>query len=1062
MRDTGPLGARALCLWIAWGVLGLLQPWTECIYAQTYPFLTYSVEDGLGQSVVRAMLEDSRGYLWLATAGGGVSRWDGTEFLTFDTTNGLPASRVSTLWEDRQGLLWFGTEGGLASYDGQRVTPVPQTQGLDILALFEDSTGKLWIGTAQGKLLSYQGEKLSEVPRRVAGHSAGGSAGRAAGEAPETGGIGALAADAQGTLWAGSQHGLWRVQGEGLEPAAPEVGPQAISSLFLDSRGSLWAGLEDGGVARSNGDGFTLLDAADGFPASSVRSMSEDPEGRLWFGTVGEGAILWDGMTFFAFDEGNGLPGQGVLDVLTDSTGNLWLSVFGHGISRLASDAFVSYTVEDGLPGDKVLSITQDLDGALWVGILEGGLARLDNEGFTVWRRDQGLESELVTSVLADRRGDLWIGTLNAGLLRFEDPDPESPRFERFDRTDGLASNRVFSLFEDRQGSLWIATFGGGVSRWDGEEFQTFARSDGLASDRVYSVFQDREGVFWFATADAGVSRWDGDGFQTYSEADGLLSPRVYAVRQDSAGRMWMATDRGLSRWDGEGFENFTRRSGLTSQTQYFLHIDDSGRLWAGGERGIDCIQLSAAGELASVHHFGRQEGFFGLETNQNAVFEDSSGVLWIGTRGLTRLDPRRALGHRSAPTPHLTELQLHHRSVDWLAQDAAGRVLSVTPWFGVPEHPRLRADQNHLTFRFSAPALDANRVLFQTRLQGLEADWSPPTLQRRAVYPSLPPGDYVFEVRASRDGRTWSHETATLRLSILPPFWQTWWFLLAAAGLLALIVGAVIRWRTRWLEQRRRQLRAEVATRTQQLQLAKEAAEAAARAKTQFLNNMSHELRTPLADVIGLAGMLRATGLDPDQEELTYTIEARSDALLKILEDLLELTRQESPNLRHIRRRIDLRDLVRKATAAAVKDAHSKELDVTWTIEDDVPRYLFVDPIRLWQVLASLLGNAVKFTEEGEIQVHGRVLRRTENGLDLELRVRDTGIGIAAKDLGRLFDPFFQVDSGPDRRHGGTGLGLALCDLLAQQMGGELRVESVLGEGSTFSLVLPTAEALV
>ncbi|MDY7093877.1 MAG: two-component regulator propeller domain-containing protein [Acidobacteriota bacterium] len=1048
--------------------MGFSNPWAPCIHAQTYPFLTYSVEDGLGQSVVRDMLEDSRGYLWLATAGGGVSRWDGTAFLSFDTTDGLPNGRVSAVLEDHQGHLWFGTEGGLASYDGQRIALVPETQGLDILSLFEDSSGTLWIGTAQGSLMRYQGEELLEVPVRVPeeGSSEENSteegSGTTTGEPLETGGIGALTTDRQGTLWVGSQRGLWRVQDERLEPAAPELGPKSISSLFLDSQGSLWAGLDDGGVARRSGaDGFLLLDAADGFPATSVRSMSEDPQGRLWFATVGEGAIRWDGETFFAFNESNGLPGQGVLDVLTDTAGSLWLAVFGNGISRLASDAFVSYSTEDGLPGDKVLSITEDPDGFLRVGIFEGGLARKDDQGFTVWNRDSGLPSELVTSVLTDRRGDLWIGTLNAGLSRLDGQGSEEPTFERFDTSHGLASNRVFSLFEDRQGDLWIATFGGGVSRWDGQEFTTLSRSNGLASDRIYSVFQDRDGFFWFATADSGVSRYDGEGFLTYSEADGLLSNRVYAIRQDPAGRLWMATDRGLSRWDGEGFESFTRSSGLTSQTQYFLHIDAIGRLWVGGERGVDCIELDPSGEFATVHGFGRQEGFFGLETNQNAVFEDRSGVLWIGTQGLTRLDPRRALSHRPAPSPHLTELQLQHRSVDWSAEEWSGRIASVPPWFGVPVRPRLRFDQNHLAFRYSAPALDADGILFQTRLRGLEEEWSPPTRQRQAIYPSLPPGDFVFEVRASRDGRNWSQETATLQLSILPPFWRTWWFLLTAVLLLALAVLAMIRWRTHWLEERRKQLRAEVASRTQQLQLAKNAADVAARAKSQFLNNMSHELRTPLADVIGLAGMLRATGLDSDQEEITYTIEARSEALLKILEDLLELTQQESSGLRHIRRRINLRDLIRKASAAAAKDAHSKGLNITWTVDADVPRYLFVDPVRLWQLLASLLGNAVKFTDAGEIDIQAKVLRHTEDGLDLELEVRDTGIGIAPGDLGRLFDPFFQVDSGPNRRHGGTGLGLALCDLLAQQMGGELRVESELGKGSTFSLILPTSEAL-
>ena len=1037
--------------------------------------------NGLANDFIWAVAEDASGDLWLATDGGGLARWhrrtdrfdtwrhvstdplslasdklrslviapdgriwigtNGSGLDLFDPHTGrfrhfrhqpgdprsLPNDAVYALHLDREKQLWIGTDGGLSRLDpGSRDLRTWRHDdnlasslcGNEVRDILERANGEFWVGTFGQGLCRFDAARQGFVTYR---HDPKSNTSLSDSD------VRVLFEDDQQRFWIGTANGLnlfdernARFQHANYDGSADGLSDGDVMALYQDRGGVMWVGTRSGGVNAWNPRSWSLGHFRPSWSqGTNITSFATTP-GSTWIGTMGRGLVR-------QFDDDR-------------KPATLYVSaVAGNAAGNVVGNVAERKTAVTVLPDNRVMSLLAEGDGSVWVGTMVGGLMHLRPDAparSEHFRHDASKPGSLcgdgVMALFKDQRGNLWVGTFGAGVCYRPAGERDFQRV-KLASADATQANAT-AIVEDHQGGIWIGT-DRGLDLFNpatGKAYQFRHTPDdtgSLGANSVYALHVDAGGTVWVGTAGGGLNRVLGSSrapaeirFATVSQALGLASDVVYGIESDTEGALWLSGNNGLSRyWPGTGdVQTFHRSHGLQAEEFNFgAHYREPHR------------------EPHRIPH------------------REPDARLWFGgANGYNAFAPAQLQRNVRPPQVVLTRFE----KFDRLAT-------TQTP-YPLLRNAHLAAGESMFTFEFAALDFTApGKNRYQYYLEGFDAGWIDAGQRHRATYTNLDPGHYRFHVKAANSEGVWSVSDLTLDVDVDPPLWRTpraYMLYAAVAALLGLLLFRALQARRNAKQAYLEKLEAQVQARTFELNERNQELRQLADAKGEFVARMSHELRTPITGVLGMVELLLRTALDLKQARLANTIKRSAGSLLNIINDILDFSKVEAQRVVLEQMPIDLEALADESVESLAVLAQRKGLEIVCDAPSGGLPMLIGDPLRLTQILANLLGNALKFTDQGHVVLRICVAAENDSSMTLHIEVIDTGAGIRPDNLEKIFESFTQEDSTTSRRFGGTGLGLAITRQLVELMGGSIDVRSTPDAGSTFRVVLTMQKAAV
>ena len=806
---------------------------------ETLKFTHLTTNDGLSQGYVTAILQDRRGFMWIATRDG-VNRYDGNSFVVYKNNpsdpDSLSSNFIQDLIEDKHGNLWVATNAGVNKFDPvtehfTRYLHDPNSSsslgGASVKRIAEDSGGALWFGTEDSGL-----DRLDPATGTFT-HFRNDGDGRFVGR------ISDVIADSHWNIWFVGERGLFRLDqqtGKITRPLATRKSPSA-QSVYEDEAGTLWMLADSPIIGLIKYDpqvdrvATYPLTRASGVLASTMNGGSDngilvaDGQNGLWVPSS-DGLYYFDRrserFTFrFKHDETdpNSIDSNAIMSVYRDRSGVLWVGTENAGLNLLnfRQQQFVHYMHRPGDPNSlspgRVKGIYQDSDGILWVGLFPRALDRLDRKTGRFSHLIPRLgephslgEGTNVNSIYRDSAGGLWVGGGGSGLVRF---DQRTGQFEHYRHNvadpNSLISDNIYAIFGDRQGRIWVGQ-DGGVSRFDPANgrftnYRPVPDDPGILANTVWVIDQDRSGTIWLGTWGGALVRFDdrANTFVSYApdphDAHKLNGGGVNTIHEDRAGKLWVGAMDGLYRFNRQSgaFDRYTEMQGLPSSTIRCILEDRAGRLWLSTQKGISRFDPQR-------ETFRNYDVSDGLQSNEfsTGCYQAANGEMFFGgTNGLNAFFPENIRDNPYVPPVVITSFRIFNKPVPIGPNSALTKAIPYVSSLTLP----YRA--NVITFEFAALSyVNSQKNRYRFKLENFERSWNEvDSKQRLATYTNLDPGRYVLRVQGSNGDGVWNEDGLSLTIVITPPWWNTNWFRVLCVVVALTLLRAAYQWRLRQLQ---------------------------------------------------------------------------------------------------------------------------------------------------------------------------------------------------------------------------------------------------------------------
>ena len=1066
---------------------GLSQSNVICIFQDSRGFMWFGTRDGLNkydgykftlykydadddqsisQSTIHGIVEDDEGNLWISAWGGGLDMFDrDTEKfihhrVDFKYPFNIASTFISSLVYGSDGNIWIGTEGsGLEMYSRKTNKFIAYTHNENdpkslsnnvIKAVTEDSKHNIWAGTLSGGLELFDRKTKSFTHFKH-----------------ETKNAGSLFSDSIWTLFIDHQDRLWiGFLGGGLDmfdndkktfihyrnnPAdVQSIQPDLIRAINEDDHGNLWIGTENGGLSIFNTQSGLfekyIMDDADkeSINDNSIWSVCKDNKKNMWVGTFGAGIniVHRDANNFKLYRHNSStfsLNNNRVLSILEDSKNNLWIGTDGGGMNLFdpKKGTFTHYMQEpsnrNSIGGNYVLKIFEDSHGNLWIGTWGNGLTVYNKEKNTYQHfkydpaKPKGLGGNNVWAIAEDADKNIWIGFYNSssGVDMF---DKKTNSFIHYSNdllnTTSISNNIVNTIFKGKNGNLWIGTNGGGLDLFN-QKTKTFthinAQTSGISNNEIYCLIEDREENLWIGTH-LGLNRMDKrtGSITKYYVKDGLPSNTITGLLADEKGYLWISTYNGLSRFDPvqKVFKNFGINNGLQSN-----------------------------------------------EFKMNSCYKSRSGKMYFGgINGFNEFLPESVKEIVYEPPLVFTDFQIFNKQV--LVSGGGKNISPLTKSITETRELVLSYKQSVISFEFASLNFTGqNKKQYAYMLVGFDKDWNDIGSKHIATYTNLDPGTYLLKVRGLNNEGKWSAKIAEIKITITPPYWETWWF---RSIIIITILGSAYtfyKFRIRAVNAQKTLLEKQVAERTESLAMMTENERKARReadeANTElgrknkeleeFAYIASHDLQEPLRTTSSFIQLLqqRYSGqLDEKADKYFNFILDASERMKLLIKNMLEYSRLgNNKEMEQVDCNKKLQEVIADL-GIAIKEAGAL---ITY---DSLP-ILSGYPLELKQLFQNLVTNAIKFRKK-DTQPELNISVKKVPGF-WEFAFKDNGIGLDEKHSEKIFVIFQRLHTRTE--YEGSGIGLSHCKKIAELHHGRIWLKSAPGQGSTFYFTLSTGQ---